>query len=102
MRTGQVAKQAGVNIQTLRYYERRGLLPRPPRRDSGYRTYGPDAVEFVRFLKQAQAQGFSLREAQLIRQHLDQPGGLQQAIERRWRHSELGWWRAFSLSSTTT
>jgi hypothetical protein len=44
MKTGQVARQSGVNIQTLRYYERRGLLQAPPRRDSGYREYGPVAL----------------------------------------------------------
>src|SRR5258708_1014102 len=70
MRTGQVAKEAGVNIQTLRYYERRGLLSEPARSESGYRVYRPDAVETVRFIKQAQELGFSLREAQLVRQLL--------------------------------
>ncbi|QGK68710.1 MerR family DNA-binding protein [Allosaccharopolyspora coralli] len=62
MRTGEVAGQAGVNIQTLRYYERRGLLPEPPRRESGYRSYGRDAVDVVRFIKRAQQLGFSLDE----------------------------------------
>ena len=58
----QTAKQAGVNAQTLRYYERRGLLPRPPRRGSGYREYPDDAVRIVRFIKKAQELGFSLDE----------------------------------------
>jgi Hg(II)-responsive transcriptional regulator len=62
MRTGQVAEQAGVNVQTLRYYERRGLLPEPSRRESGYRVYGPDAVHTVRFIKRAQELGFTLAE----------------------------------------
>ena len=44
MWTSQTAKEAGVNAQTLRYYERRGLLARPPRRGSGYREYPADAV----------------------------------------------------------
>jgi DNA-binding transcriptional MerR regulator len=48
-----LAAEAGVNLQTLRYYERRGLLPEPARRDSGYRVYGPDAVRIVRFVKRA-------------------------------------------------
>jgi DNA-binding transcriptional MerR regulator len=60
MWTGQVARRAGVNVQTLRYYERRGLLPEPARRDSGYRVYGGDAVRIVRFIKRAQEVGFSL------------------------------------------
>jgi MerR family transcriptional regulator, copper efflux regulator len=58
----QTAKEAGVNTQTLRYYERRGLLPRPPRRGSGYREYPDDAVRIVRFIKRAQELGFSLDE----------------------------------------
>ncbi len=66
MRTGEVASQADVNIQTLRYYERRGLLPEPPRRESGYRMYGPDAVEIVRFIKRAQGLGFSLDEVESL------------------------------------
>lgn len=62
MRTAQVAKQAGVNTQTLRYYERRGLLPDPERTGAGYRVYGPDAVRIVRFVRRAQELGFTLTE----------------------------------------
>ena len=58
----KAAREAGVNTQTLRYYERRGLLPKPPRRGSGYRDYAPDAVRIVRFIKRAQELGFSLDE----------------------------------------
>ena len=59
---GETAREAGVNAQTLRYYERRGLLPRPNRRGSGYREYSADAVQVVRFIKRAQELGFSLDE----------------------------------------
>ena len=62
MRTAQVAEEAGVNVETLRYYERRGLLPEPDRLDSGYRAWGPDAVRIVRFVKRAQRLGFTLAE----------------------------------------
>lgn len=62
MRIGEVAGRAGVNIQTLRYYERRGLLPEPERGRSGYRAYDPDTVRLVRFIKRAQELGFTLRE----------------------------------------
>ena len=55
-----------MNVQTLRYYERRGLLPEPARRDSGYRVYGPDAVGIVRFIKRAQELGFGLRDAEAL------------------------------------
>jgi DNA-binding transcriptional MerR regulator len=54
------------NVQTLRYYERRGLVPEPARRDSGYRVYGPDAVRIARFVKRAQELGFWLREAETL------------------------------------
>lgn len=62
MRIGQAAAQAAVNVQTLRYYERRGLVPAPDRRASGYREYGPAAVDRVRFIKHAQSLGFTLDE----------------------------------------
>jgi DNA-binding transcriptional MerR regulator len=60
MRIGQVAAQAAVNVQTLRYYERRGLIPATRRQASGYREYDADAVGRVRFIKHAQAIGFTL------------------------------------------
>jgi Hg(II)-responsive transcriptional regulator len=73
LRTGEVAAQAGVNIQTLRYYERRGLLQEPERRASGYREYPPDAVQIVRFIKRAQEIGFTLTEIEaLLRLRSDQ------------------------------
>ena len=62
MRIGQVANRAGVNVETLRYYERRGLLPEPARAASGYRRYPDDSVQVVRFIKRAQQLGFSLSE----------------------------------------
>ncbi|SRR6266545_379955 len=60
----EAAEQAGVNVQTLRYYERRGLLPKPPRRSSGYREFPDDVVRVVRFIKRAQELGFSLDEVE--------------------------------------
>lgn len=62
LRTGEVARQAEVNVETLRFYERRGILPEPPRRESGYREYPPETVELIRFIKRAQELGFSLNE----------------------------------------
>lgn len=62
MRIGDLAAQAHVNVQTLRYYERRGLLSAPERLASGYRVYGPDALRRVRFVKRAQELGFTLQE----------------------------------------
>jgi len=72
MRTAEVAEQAGVNAQTLRYYERRGLLPDPGRTGGGYRAYGSDAVRIVRFVKRAQELGFTLTEIEVL---LDLAGG---------------------------
>ncbi len=62
MKSGAVAARADVNIQTVRYYERRGLLPKPPRTESNYRLYSEDNVRRVRFVKRAQELGFSLKE----------------------------------------
>ena len=59
---GRLAKQAGVNLETVRFYERRGLLPRPPRSTSGYRLFPPDAARRLRFIRRAQELGFSLTE----------------------------------------
>ena len=59
---GQVAKQAGVNVETIRYYERQGLISEPPRRASGYRQYSSDDVKRIQFIKRAQTLGFSLKE----------------------------------------
>jgi len=60
--TGGLARAAGVHVETLRYYERRGLLPEPPRRASGYREYPEAAVGLVRFIRRAQGLGFTLAE----------------------------------------
>ena len=64
MRIGEVAQRAGVNIQTLRYYERRGLLTPPPRTPGGYRVYPTETVRLVRFIKLIQELGFSLQDAE--------------------------------------
>ncbi|MBI2384655.1 MAG: MerR family transcriptional regulator [Elusimicrobia bacterium] len=65
---GKVARQAGVNLQTVLYYERRRLLSPARRSDSGYRLYAPETVRVIRFIKNAQALGFTLEEvAKLLR-----------------------------------
>ena len=66
LRIGEVASAAGVNIQTLRYYERRRLLRAPKRALNGYRRYDPESVRLVSFVKRAQALGFSLREVHAL------------------------------------
>lgn len=64
LRIGEVARSAGVNIQTLRYYERRGLVVPPFRRHSGQREYDEEDVRRVRIIKAAQRLGFTLAEIQ--------------------------------------
>ena len=59
---GQLARRAGVGVETLRFYEREGLIAEPARRRSGYRSYPESAVRRVRFIRQAKELGFSLRE----------------------------------------
>jgi DNA-binding transcriptional MerR regulator len=62
VRSGEVAERAGVNVETLRYYERRGLLPEPARTPRGHRSYDEETVRFVRAIKEAQGLGFTLAE----------------------------------------
>lgn len=59
---GKLAKKAQVNVETIRYYERRGLISRPPRPLSGYRQYPDEAVKRIFFIKRAKELGFSLKE----------------------------------------
>lgn len=62
MTIGQVAREAGVGVETIRFYERKGLIPEPPRRLSGYRQFPRDTVNHLRFIKRAKALGFTLKE----------------------------------------
>lgn len=73
MRTSELAGRAGVNAETLRYYERRGLLDEPPRSPGGYRDYPATAVELLRFVKRAQQLGFTLDEVEELL-HLNRGG----------------------------
>ncbi len=59
---GQVAKEANVNIETVRYYERFGLISKPPRTDSGYRQFPIEVIQRIKFIKRAQELGFTLLE----------------------------------------
>jgi DNA-binding transcriptional MerR regulator len=70
MRIGELARRAGVHVQTVRYYERLKLLPAPERSASGYRSYEPTDLERVEFIRKTQEFGFSLEEIrQLARAH---------------------------------
>ena len=59
---GHLAQEVGVNVETVRYYERRGIISRPAKPSSGYRSYPPEIVARIRFIKNAQELGFSLKE----------------------------------------
>jgi len=59
---GKLAEEAGVHVETIRYYERRGILVQPPKPENGWRTYGDDSLGTLRFVKRAQWMGFSLDE----------------------------------------
>jgi MerR family mercuric resistance operon transcriptional regulator len=88
LRSGQVAEAAGVNLQTLRYYERRGLLAEPDRTLGGHRLYPAETVTVLRVIKAAQRLGFSLQEvAELIdvgtHRHGHRPEGLQTRARRK-------------------
>jgi DNA-binding transcriptional MerR regulator len=81
MLIGEVAAQAGVNIQTVRFYERRGLLKQPKRLSSSYRDYPAETVEVIKFIKRHQQSGFTLKE---IKQLLDKlAAGSPEALNRR-------------------
>ena len=76
LRVGQVAAAAGVNLETLRYYERPGLLPRPARSPGGHRLYPPDTITQLRVIRAAQRLGFTLAEvADLLTLGTDQHRG---------------------------
>jgi MerR family mercuric resistance operon transcriptional regulator len=62
MTIGELARQSGVGIETIRFYERRGLIEKPERPESGFRKYAPEIVSRVRFIRRAKELGFSLRE----------------------------------------
>ena len=70
---GQVARRAGIGVETVRFYEREGLLEEPPRRASGYRQYSEEVVTRLRFIKRAQQLGFSLYV--FVRAGLEPPPG---------------------------
>lgn len=80
---GNVARRAGVGIDTIRYYEREGLLPPPQRRASGYRDYGLDMVERLRFIRRAKDLGFTLEEIrELLALSTDRERGVQSVKQR--------------------
>ncbi|MEV4799127.1 MerR family transcriptional regulator [Nonomuraea sp. NPDC049421] len=83
MKIGQVAREAGVSVDTVRFYERRGILPAAARRPSGYREFAPAAVERIRTAKALQELGFTLDEVTAALTAHD--GGGATCDSERWR-----------------
>ncbi len=82
MTRGAVAARAGVHAETVRYYEKRGLLPKPARTASGYRIYTEDDVARIRFIKRAQELGFTLEEIRELLSLRVDPGTDRRAVRR--------------------
>jgi MerR family mercuric resistance operon transcriptional regulator len=78
--TSEVARQGGVNLESIRFYERERLLPKVPRTASGYRMFTPDDVRRVRFIKRAQELGFSLKEIKELLSLRDHPNTACQEV----------------------
>jgi MerR family mercuric resistance operon transcriptional regulator len=81
--TAKLANEGGVNVETIRYYERHGLLPKPPRTHSGYRIFSDDAVRRLHFIKHAQDLGFSLKEIKELLSLKVKPGSSCGDVRRR-------------------
>lgn len=84
---GQLAKLAGVEVGTIRFYERQGLLPKPARADSGYRRYARDMVARLRFIAGAKDLQFTLSEIRQLLALLDGPG--TRAEVRTWADRKI-------------
>ncbi|MFO0846079.1 MAG: MerR family transcriptional regulator [Gemmataceae bacterium] len=83
LKIGEVAKRAGVGVETVRFYEREGLLDEPARRASGYREYSPDAVARLRFIRRSKDLGFSLREIKDLIALTGDAGATRAELRRR-------------------
>ena len=83
MTTGEVADASGVSVQTVRYYERRGLLPEPPRDGNGHRNYDADAVRRLYFIKRAQELGFSLSDIDELLSLRAEPDAPNRKVKRK-------------------
>ena len=82
---GELAKRGGVNLETIRYYERVGLLPKPPRTSAGYRIFPDDAPRRLRFVKRTQELEFSLREIKELFALRVEPGKTRADVRKRAR-----------------
>ena len=74
MRIGEVAEKVGVSVDTLRYYERLGVLPRAHRTTGGFRSYGDEVIKRMKFIQQAQALGLTLKDVRQLIVDQGRPG----------------------------
>jgi MerR family mercuric resistance operon transcriptional regulator len=81
--TAKLAKHSGVNVETIRYYERHGLLPKAPRTPSGYRKFSADHLIRLRFIRRAQELGFSLKEVKELLAIRVKPGSTCGDVRRK-------------------
>ncbi|MEX1258986.1 MAG: heavy metal-responsive transcriptional regulator [Gemmatimonadota bacterium] len=87
MTIGQLAKRTGVGVETIRYYERRALLPEPPRTPAGYRKYGHDTLRKLLFIRQTQELGFTLNEIARLLDLSVRPGASCMDVEAHAEHT---------------
>ena len=90
MRIGELAQAAGLDVETVRYWEKAGLLPPPARRDNNYRRYGEAALHRLRFIRNCRALDMSLYEVRSLRQLENQLVLLQQACGQAEPHAACG------------
>jgi len=80
---GELSKQSGVNIETIRYYEKIGIMPAPSRSAGGYRIYGADHLKRLSFVRRSRQLGFSLDEIRGFKAPQAGHGGNGRAVQRR-------------------
>lgn len=80
---GQLARSSGAGVETIRYYEREGLIAKPPRRASGYRQYSEDTLARLHFIRHAKALGFSLKDIKELLELRVTPGTTCAVIRKR-------------------
>jgi Cu(I)-responsive transcriptional regulator len=80
---GKLAKRSGLGIETVRFYERQGLIAPPPRTSSNYRIYPPGDIDRLRFIKRAKTLGFSLREIRELLFLREEPTATKADVKRR-------------------
>ncbi len=83
LQIGKVARLADVGVETIRYYEREGLIAEPPRKESGYRQYPEETVNRIRFIRRTKELGFSLKEiGELLSLRMDPDATCENILER--------------------